>query len=504
MKKNYVFLLCLLVTSVFFGCKQESEEQKGDSVLPKIEIKSEKLSTENKNNDFITEPVSDSVKESSPWYNNKPSPYYKDCTITVYDKNGVKTISEANAEVKVRGNWTTSYAKKGLRIKFAKKEKQNLLGLNDGNEFRNWVLLASYKDWSFLRDMTGHTLGRLISPDYYSTDSTLVELYANKEYLGVYVLAEQQEINENRVDITDAEDESSVNVGYLIEYDKYYVSEDKECVFTIKHGEYDIYDRNNNKLRDYNIGYTIKNDLNNIKQRDFIESYMNNLWKLCYEAVYNNVFYKFDDDYNLVLDTDVKNAKECVSKYVDLQSLVETYILHEIVCDPDLYLTSFYMDIDLSKDNPKKLTFEAPWDFDSTMGNKRHCSDAEGFFVATVGKDVNYSWDSGSGNPWLMMFVRSDWFNQMVSQKWSQVKNQGVLDKITEQIDFFTTNYASAFRDNYEKWDNIGHNDWVGNELCEESAACKTQKESANRLKSWIIKRFNNLDELFSAEMNDL
>lgn len=67
-----MFLLCLLVTSVFFGCKQESEEQKGDSVLPKIEIKSEKLPTENKNNDFITEPVSDSVKQSSFGYRDKP------------------------------------------------------------------------------------------------------------------------------------------------------------------------------------------------------------------------------------------------------------------------------------------------------------------------------------------------------------------------------------------------------------------------------------------------
>ena len=501
MKKNYVFLLCLLVTSVFFGCKQESEEQKGDSVLPKIEIKSEKLSTENKNNDFITEPVSDSVKQSSFGYWDKPSPYYKDCTITVYDKNGVKTISEANAEVKVRGNWTTSYAKKGLRIKFAKKEKQNLLGLNDGNEFRNWVLLASYKDWAFSRDLTGHYLGRLISPDYYATDSTLVEVYANGEYFGVYVLAEQQEINENRVDITEAEDNTSVNVGYLIEYDTYYKSEDEACIFEIDCGKYgQILDKNGKRLSTYNKGYTIKNDLNNTDQRDFIESYMNNLWKLCYEAVYNNVFYKFDDDYNLVLDTDVKTAKECVSKYVDLQSLVETYILHEIVCDPDLYLTSFYMDIDLSKDNPKKLTFEAPWDFDSTMGNKNHCANAEGLFAAVVGKDVNYSWDSGSGNPWMMLFVRSTWFDQMVSEKWKKIKNQNILGQVISRIDYFTSNCEENFKNNYKKWDNIGHNDWVGDELCEESAACKTQKESAEYLKKWLTKRFDNLDKLLIIE----
>ena len=183
-----------------------------------------------------------------------------------------------------------------------------------------------------------------------------------------------------------------------------------------------------------------------------------------------------------------------------MQSLVETYILHEIVCDPDLYLTSFYMDIDLSKDNPKKLTFEAPWDFDSTMGNKNHCANAEGLFAAVVGKDVNYSWDSGSGNPWMMLFVRSTWFDQMVSEKWKKIKNQNILGQVISRIDYFTSNCEENFKNNYKKWDNIGHNDWVGDELCEESAACKTQKESAEYLKKWLTKRFDNLDKLLIIE----
>ena len=46
------------------------------------------------------------------------------------------------AQVKVRGNWTTSYEKKPLRIKFA--EKQSMGELNGGQAFKNWLLLLYF------------------------------------------------------------------------------------------------------------------------------------------------------------------------------------------------------------------------------------------------------------------------------------------------------------------------------------------------------------------------
>ena len=504
---NFYFFVCFVMVFIFpiskLNCsaikKAKIEQRNG---MPIISITSPLGKDGNGNkekdpNDFVKLPVSYSVKAGLPndeWareYLNKPDPYYKDCKITVIDETGKKSLSNIPGQVKVRGNWTTSYPKKPLRIKFD--EKQSLLGLNEGNAFKNWNLIAAFKERSLLRDITGYTLGKLIAGEnYYASDFKLVEVYVNGEYLGVYVLAEQQEVKKNRIEIDDAKKNPSTQTGYLIEFDGYAYTEDPQNVFYLHHGnetDKKLVDKNGELVKEIQSGYTIKNDLNNIEQRDFIRNYMQKLWDDCYNAVY----YKKDRKGNAISD-----VKEFVSQKIDIQSLVDTYLLNEIVCDPDLYLTSFFMNIDFA--NNKKLTFEAPWDFDSTMGNKRHCSDAEGFFVATVGKDVNYGWDSGSGNPWLMMFVRSDWFYQMVSEKWSQVKNQGVLDKITEQIDFFTTNYASAFRDNYERWDNIGHNDWVGNELCEESAACKTQKESAEYLKKWLTKRFDNLDKLLIIE----
>lgn len=433
-------------------------------------------------NDFVKLPVAKSVKEQEKGWNgtayaNAPVPFYKESTISVMDESGTVTLNEVAGQVKVRGNWTTTYKKKPLRIKFD--EKQSMLGLNEGNDFKNWVLLASYKDRSFLRDITGYTLGKLLSPDYYASDFKLVEVYVNGEYFGVYILAEQQEVKKNRINIDDAEDTSSTETGYLIEYDGYYKFEDADTVFELKHGS-EVKDRNGEIVSEFNIeskegyaGYTIKNDLNNTAQKAYIAEYMQNLWEKCYEAVTT----KTEDE-----------AKSVIEQYIDIPSLVDTYLLQEIVCDPDLYITSFFMTLDMSASGTKKLTFQAPWDFDSTMGNKKHDANEQGLFAGVVGYDVNYQ-RKGTGNPWMMLLVNQSWFNDMVKTKWNEVKNT-IPPIISNQISTLTNKYATNFENNYTIWP-MEDND----EYRQEARDCKTQAAAAGQLGNWLTSRVETLEK---------
>lgn len=433
-------------------------------------------------NDFVKLPVAKSVKEQEKgWngtaYSNAPVPFYKESTISVMDESGTVTLNEVAGQVKVRGNWTTTYKKKPLRIKFD--EKQSMLGLNEGNDFKNWVLLASYKDRSFLRDITGYTLGKLLSPDYYASDFKLVEVYVNGEYFGVYILAEQQEVKKNRINIDDAEDTSSTETGYIIEYDGYYKFEDADTVFELKHGS-EVKDRNGEIVSEFNIeskegyaGYTIKNDLNNTAQKAYIAEYMQNLWEKCYEAVTT----KTEDE-----------AKSVIEQYIDIPSLVDTYLLQEIVCDPDLYITSFFMTLDMSASGTKKLTFQAPWDFDSTMGNKKHDANEQGLFAGVVGYDVNYQ-RKGTGNPWMMLLVNQSWFNDMVKTKWNEVKNT-IPPIISNKISTLTNKYATNFENNYTIWP-MEDND----EYRQEARDCKTQAAAAGQLGNWLTSRVETLEK---------
>lgn len=465
-----------------------------------------KIISETGKNDFVEKPKSKVTQNNGwgwGWGEQAPEPYYEKCKITLYKEDGEidSKVNDVAGQVKVRGNWTTSYDKKPLRIKFD--EKQNMLGLNNGNKMKSWVLTASYKDWSFLRDATAFYMSHLIAPDYYTTDYQLVDVYINNKYWGVYLLVEQQQANKKRINISEVDDNyTGTDIGYLLELDNYSQYEDYKFDINYLHH---LDDKNGERIEVHNLtkDYTIKSDIYDNAQVDFIKTYMNNLWKICYEAVYNKKYSEFDENYSPVemkFDdkttlSDDEKILACVSKIIDVDSLVYTYILNEVCCDADIYWSSFYMDLDFGK-NTKRLTFEAPWDFDSALGNKRHCADAQGLFAGVSGYDVNYQ-NKGYANPWFIIFINCDWFQQKVKAKWQQIHNDDVLSKLTAQIDEVSTKYTTNFANNYKRWNNIGNNGSVGNELNNKAAACKTQKEAADYLKSWLTNRFTALDGLW-------
>ena len=159
-------------------------------------------------------------------------------------------------------------------------------------------------------------------------------------------------------------------------------------------------------------------------------------------------------------------------------------------------MTSFYLDVDLSKKGNGKLKFEAPWDFDSALGNKKFCTDSQGFYASVDAYDVDHQ-SKGVGNPWFLIFINCSWFQDMVKQKWSQIHNQNIIDKLISYMEFVSNQYEQDFKKNYTIWDNCGNSKYFGWELCASSLACKNQKNAAEYLEIWLARRFDALDELW-------
>lgn len=467
-----------------------------------------KITSETGNNYFVTEPIAHHVKDAQRGWNDlsniyTPDPWYEKCTIAVEATDVKYNLDPVDCEVKVRGNWTTNYDKKSLRIKFAKDKETNLCGLNAGTPFKNWVLLAVWKDASFLRDAAGLYIYKTLFSDYYASDCKLVEVEVNGEYMGVYLLAEQQEVKSGRVAITEVDKkEQGTNIGYFIEFDSYYYSEKENERFEINYGK-DIKDYNGKVLDNPQKGYTIKSDINNAAQKEFIMKYMNRLWRICYEAVYNKKYYKFTDDLTLAAytpegDTDDKKCENCISEIIDVKSLADMYIFNELVCDPDIYLTSFLMDIDFGEGADRKLRFEAPWDFDSTMGNKRFCTDATSsgvyvgkndMFAGACQTDVNCDDERIHANPWMVIFIRQGWFQKLVKEEWSKLDLTNEPAGVTAYIDGnSSSDYEEVFNYTRNKWGTAVDN----SELCPASktATATSQQASAEYLKTWITDRF--------------
>lgn len=463
-----------------------------------------KINSADGNNDFVTEPIAKHVKESQmSWgdYSNAgaPDPYYVDCEIFEGD------TSKGMAEVKVRGNWTTVYDKKSLRIKFKKGNEQNLGGLHGGAAYKNWVLLAAFKDASLLRDAVGFRMYRDLFPGY-ASDAKLVELEVNGVNFGVYILAEQQEAK--RLNLTEPEGKAvNTDIGYLIEFDSYYYTEKEEERFEIDYlGE--IKDYAGNPLKNIQNGYTIKSDVNGIEQHDFIADYMNKVWKICYEAVYNKKYYKFTSDYKLEeydpegINDDAKSEK-CVGAVIDLGSLADMYFYNEVVCDPDLYFSSFFMNVDFGEGKDKKLYFNAPWDFDSTMGNKsfaifdvsneapekQNMSLINERYAALCQTDVNCNDERIHANPWMVIFIRTNWFQDIIKTRCENIDNTYIGSTIVPYINEISKDdNESIFEYTRQFWGTPADN----GELCTASseAARTSQKASADYLKDWLTERY--------------
>ena len=465
--------------------------------------------------DFITEPVAPLVAERmySPEF-MPPAPYYEDCTITLNSGEGKQLLKPCSAQVKVRGNWTTYYPKKPLRIKFEK--KQNLLGLNNGAKQKNWVLLAEYKDASMLRDKAALALSREIlgADGLYAADADFVRVEVNGNYWGVYLLTDMQQVSSHRVRITEPEKGyTGTDIGYFLEYDAYYVYEDEMESFPLNfagNAPLRIYDGNpdtritcsplptSDDDPKKQIGITIKSDIYSREQHDFIENYINKVYRILYEAAYHQKAFVFDEAYRDISETDAFTPRQAVERVVDIRSLVDMYIISELTCDADLCYSSFFMDVDFGPEGDGKLRFEAPWDFDSSMGNKDRCLDGIGFYACNLIPDVNASpvreVTYYTVNPWLTVLAYEDWYQELIRETWMRIRDSGVLERSCEMIAEDRARLQKEFKRNYKKWDNIRQNKPFVKELSEPAKNCRNEAEAAAFLQQWLTDRIEFLD----------
>jgi hypothetical protein len=391
-----------------------------------------------------------------------------------------------------------------------------MLGLNGGAEFRNWVLLAEYKDASMLRNKSALAVARdILGRDgLYAADAQFVEVVINGNYWGVYLLAEFQQVNSDRVDISKPEaDYTGTDIGYFIEFDGEYKQEDELEQFFVDYADNAAlvpFDGKNGSgktmkcLKDgrrdpkKDVGFAVKSDINSKEQLDFISDFVNGTYDIMYHAAYDDKAYVFNDDYSAITETSAISPQEAVERVVDLDSLADMYIVSELTCDADIYWSSFFMSADFGPDGSRKLVFQAPWDFDSAMGNKDRCSDGTGFYAANIVPDVNGGASGGgeydSINPWLAVLMYEDWYTDIIRDKWTSAYDNGTFSAAVDMINSDTDEYSSAFDRNYERWNNLRDKSEFGSELSSAAFRCKTHKEAADYLADWLQKRVDFLN----------
>lgn len=373
---------------------------------------------------------------------------YMPCSVSTAGDDSAELISNADAKIKIRGNSTAEGEKKPYRIKFT--SKQPMLGLNDGNKFKSWVLLADCFDYSMSRNYFILQASKIFT-NVYSSDCRYVNLYFDGKYQGVYLLAEQTQVNKNRVNVDEKSVETSANTGYLLEADTRALT---ECVLFDKTGEAKTYYEKNGTgdvtvktieqmatADDYIAGkdycfdvtydystskgsvtahqlFAVKNDLSLDKQIAFlqlekIQAYMQS----CYDVIFG---------------ADVTQAE--FEKYIDIKSAADMFIINNLASLRGGKRSDFYS-VDFTKDNPK-LNFGPPWDYDLDCANYNLKPAANG------GNKENFFGDnpkafSASYNPSYVLgaLYRKSYIVSAVKTRWKETRAYENLKELINSLD---------------------------------------------------------------------
>lgn len=429
--------------------------------------------------------------------------------ITTSGVDGKEGLKNEPGKMKVRGNYTSNYTKKPFRIKFD--SKKNLFGLNKGNKFKKWVLLADVKDSSMLRTSTAFYLAQKLMPStVFVPDFTPVHLYLNDQYWGMYMLTDQKEANQGRVDIkVPADGYSGTDIGYFFELDNYYSEEeakgaDGDPTFTVDYKPTLV--NQHHKFENFNhmqSGYTVSSDITNRNtQLPYIKKRVEMAYQVIYDAVVNHQYKRIENE-QLVADNS-DTLEECLAKTIDIDSFVGMYMLHEIVVDPDIGYSSFYLSLDMSETGNHLLTLNNPWDFDSTLGVRVGDEKVKGQQLSQEAKDLmdgKGAYASVSSNMWFSVIAKAPFFQERIKTAYQKLKDDGVFDEINGMLDDYANTYVNDYSKNFQKWtDTIGQRSQVNYEVVDAVKSFTNEGQAKNFLKQWIGKRVSFLDSYILNE----
>ncbi len=458
------------------------------------------------------------------------------------DKNTASAIPDV--DIKVRGNQTAGFDKKGFQIKF-NASKTNLLGLNGGKKFKKWVLLADAKDTTISRTALGMTMSKgVISADsnVWSSDFTPVSVYLNDKYWGMYMLAEQKEVKNGRIKLDEPEDADenpimTTDIGYCFELDYYAKNEpakgaDGDPTFSINYGNYF-------KSSDYKIEsclansglglvstYTMNSDINdgptdahttdaNSNQVKWIKARLQALFNVLGEAAKNKVAKDINSN-NEVISTSL-SVRKTIEKNFDLNAWAEGFIINAVCLPPDVGYSSFYMSFNNAPNGDKKLRYDNPWDFDSNFGNRRNFIEKPDTASSSGGWGQS-SYDpyfmDRTANMWLQLLGKLDFFmNDYVKPKWNAARENGTFEDMVKLAKTYYKYYDGEYAKNFAKWtttqasdNNVGsyfNGDGVNSgELRKPFVNVNERKDAQKETLNWLVKRVNYLEKKWAPEKN--
>ena len=317
-------------------------------------------------------------------FQDKDKEKYVKSTVRIEDPdNYYSTVTDftGNGEIKGRGNSTWTAPKRPYRIKL--NDKARLLGMSND---KNWALLANYFDKTLLRNITAFELSRIADMNW-TPKSLSVDYYMNDTYRGVYTLTEHVRVSDERLDFDLVSDDEVVG-DYLLELDFHY---DEPSKFKTNMKQLPILFKDP--------------DMPNSAQFNYVKDFFNTAESVLYSS-------NFKDPVN------------GYRKYLDVESFIKYYIVHEIAKNVD---GNFRGSCHMALRENGKIELPMIWDFDIAFGNADH--------ITWEQEASSREWDGWyikTQSPWFDQLFKDPAFVAEVKTMWNELKPQ--LDEVPEYV----------------------------------------------------------------------
>lgn len=341
-------------------------------------------------------------------------------------------LTSMNMEMKGRGSSTWLMPKKPFRIKL--ENKAMMLGLPPA---KKWVLLANFADKTLMRNYLALEIGKRFEAAF-TPRARFVEVILNGEYLGNYLLTDQVEVGETRVNIPElkpSSPDSDISGGYLLEIDQrldetFWFKSLLQVPFTIKSPE-DI----------------------TANQLEYIKNYI--------QQVENTLF-----------SPDFTHPTQGYSKYINTETFINWFLVNELVKNNDAV---FFSSVFMYKDRNAKLSMGPIWDFDLAFGN-----------INYNGNNLPEGWWVKQGL-WINRLFDDPVFVQQVKARWTELKNEQ-LSTLFTFINTTAEELQRSQQENFRKWNVLYTYTWPN------AVALGSYDSEVQFLKEWISKRIRWMD----------
>lgn len=318
--------------------------------------------------------------------------YYLEGTLAVNGRGGYEDYT-GKTEVKGRGNSTWGYPKKPYRLKLNKKAE--ICGLGKA---KNHVLLANHLDPTLMLNSVAFKIGRLLELPF-TNHAIPVDVVLNGIYKGSYLLTEQIEVKENRVDLDE-------NNSVMWELDSYWDDEPKF------------------KSTAFNLPVMVKDPDLTTEQFEY--------WKKDFNA-FTTQFAKEPLEGNSYVDM------------IDIESVAKFLITFNLVHNMEI---NHPKSVFLHKERNGKYVMGPIWDFDWAYDYEGTSNHFGRYNTPLFSSSMN-----GVGTAFFQRFLQDSRVKTIYKRTWQDFKNNK-LDALLQYVDDYAVMLKPSVERNSELWEN--------------------------------------------------